>query len=286
VLVIGHRGASALAPENTLAAFLLAIDLGADGVELDVQLSADGEPVVIHDRRVDRTSNARGHVSDFTVSELRSLDAGWRFTRGLKMRPRLRGRIRQLAGTRGMLYEQTPQPIQSLSSLLEQLSRVDLSRIYVEIKGSQSTRPALLARTLSIVGRLGLEKAVTLLSFDHSIVGRAKQEAPGLRTAITIPGSNKRLPTARSIIRAAQAAQADEVAVHYSIARPTVVRALHQHDLEISAWTVNRKIVMKRLLSIGVDSIMTNHVDRLKSVMHNGEWPRADTGPLAVDSKR
>lgn len=75
-LIIGHRGASADAPENTLAAFALAVAQGADGVELDVQLAADGWPVVCHDFRVDRVTNGTGLVSQLTVAQLRELDAG------------------------------------------------------------------------------------------------------------------------------------------------------------------------------------------------------------------
>ncbi|MCA9958623.1 MAG: glycerophosphodiester phosphodiesterase, partial [Anaerolineales bacterium] len=75
-LIIGHRGASATAPENTLAAFAQAVALGADGVELDVQLSADGWPVVCHDFRVDRVTNGTGLVTQMTVAQLHALDAG------------------------------------------------------------------------------------------------------------------------------------------------------------------------------------------------------------------
>ena len=74
--IIGHRGASAEAPENTLVAFLLAQAQGADGIEFDVQLSADGCPVVIHDGNLARTTNGRGQVQDFTVAALQKLDAG------------------------------------------------------------------------------------------------------------------------------------------------------------------------------------------------------------------
>ncbi len=75
-LIIGHRGASAYAPENTLAAFGLAVDLGADGIELDVQLTADGRLVIIHDLDVARTTDGQGKVSDLTAPELQAFDAG------------------------------------------------------------------------------------------------------------------------------------------------------------------------------------------------------------------
>src|SRR5512137_910870 len=75
-LILAHRGASRRAPENTMAAFRLAVQVGADGVELDVQLSRDGEVVVMHDGRVDRTSDGHGRVRDLTLAELRAFDAG------------------------------------------------------------------------------------------------------------------------------------------------------------------------------------------------------------------
>ena len=75
-LIIGHRGASAAAPENTLAAFALAQAQGADGIELDVQLSADGWPVVMHDSKLERTTNGQGRVQQLSLAQLQELDAG------------------------------------------------------------------------------------------------------------------------------------------------------------------------------------------------------------------
>src|SRR5690242_12210421 len=77
--VFAHRGGSALAPENTLAAFDLGLRVGADGLELDVHLSADGLPVVVHDPTLERTTNATGRVAERTAAELARVDAGWRF---------------------------------------------------------------------------------------------------------------------------------------------------------------------------------------------------------------
>jgi glycerophosphoryl diester phosphodiesterase len=266
-LIIGHRGASAVAPENTLAAFQMAIAMGADGIELDVQLSADGEPVVIHDKRVDRTSDGAGYVAELTVAQLDALDAAWLFKQRLKTRPRLRAKIERLAGSPGPGYTLGRQPIPRLTTVLEHLSGSGLARIYVEIKGSEATRQELLTRTLAAIQRLNLQAIVTVLSFDHSISLSTKHLSPALRTAVTIPGLVRKLPTARSIVLAAQAAKADEVALHFSVASARIVHTLHEEGLEVSVWTANRKLIMRRLVALGVDSIMTNHVDRLRSVV-------------------
>ena len=266
-LIIGHRGASAVAPENTLAAFQIAIALGADGIELDVQLSADGEPVVIHDKRVDRTTDGTGYVSELAAAQLDALDAAWPFKQRLKTRPRLKARIEKLAGSLDPGCTLSRQPIPRLTTVLEQVAGASLARIYVEIKGSESTRRELLTRTLSAIKRFNLDGVVTVLSFDHSMSPLTKHLAPALRTAVTIPGLVKGLPTARSISQAAQAAKADEVALHFSVVSPRIVSTLHEQGLEVSAWTANRKLIMRRLVALGVDSIMTNHIDRLRSVV-------------------
>src|SRR5437773_8679711 len=112
-LVIAHRGASGLAPENTLAAFSLAIAVGADGVEMDVQMSADGQPVVIHDSRVNRTTNGRGSVTRLTLDHLQRLDGGSWFERRLSRHPRVRamiGRISAEAGSVVPCYSGEPVP--------------------------------------------------------------------------------------------------------------------------------------------------------------------------------
>src|SRR5919206_4427287 len=96
-LVIAHRGASGLAPENTMAAFRLAAALGADGFELDVQLSADGRPVVIHDARLNRTTDRVGAVASLTAAELAACDAGAWFARRLARRPRIRAMAASVA---------------------------------------------------------------------------------------------------------------------------------------------------------------------------------------------
>src|SRR5690349_17677146 len=96
-LVIAHRGASGLAPENTMAAFRLAVALGADGFELDVQLSADGQPVVIHDVRINRTTDHVGAVAALTAEELMACDAGAWFARRLARRPRVHAMAKRAA---------------------------------------------------------------------------------------------------------------------------------------------------------------------------------------------
>jgi glycerophosphoryl diester phosphodiesterase len=261
-LVIGHRGASGLAPENTLAAFRLATRLGADGVELDVHLSAEGIPIVIHDKRVNRTTNSGGAVSRRTMQELQSLDAGTWFERRLARRPRTRAMTRRLTAS-----SFAGEPLPTLADALSLFESTALERIYIELKGSVATRELLLDRVLSLVHRSPLHRSVTLLSFDHAIIRRAKEIDGAIRTAATFPVRGRRLVSTRSIVRVAEDARVDEVALHFGLVTRRRVDALHERGIAVSVWTVNSKLGMRRVTACGVDSIMTNFPDRLREVL-------------------
>jgi len=269
-LVIAHRGASAFAPENTLAAFRLAIALGADGIELDAQLSSDGQAVVIHDLRVNRTTNRTGLVENFTARELQELDAGAWFERRLMMRPRLRATLeREAAFARGDQVSFSVAHVPTLRSVLAILSSASLRRVYIEFKGSPANMQSLVEEVISLIREFRLEHAVTLLSFDHESVRLAKRLASEIRTAATFSIAGQRWITARSVIRATLDVDADEAALHYGLATRRMVEALHEHDLAVSAWTANSRLVMRRLAACGVDSIMTNYPKRLIELLES-----------------
>jgi len=267
-LVIAHRGASGLAPENTLAAFALAIGLGADGVEMDVQLAADGRVMVIHDARVNRTTDAVGRVANFTVEQFEGLDAGGWFERRLLLRPRVRAMANRAAVIAGRdeLHFSTER-VPTLDATLDLIAPARLQRVYIELKGHRTDKAPLLEATLALVRERQMEREVTLLSFDHEIIKRVKQVAPHLRTAATFGITGRRLISTRTIINAAQRVEADEVALHYALATRRAVTALHAAGLAVSVWTANSKLLMFRLAASGVDGIMTNFPDRLIDVL-------------------
>ncbi|MEN3333426.1 MAG: glycerophosphoryl diester phosphodiesterase [Blastocatellia bacterium] len=268
-LVIAHRGASGLAPENTLTAFRLAIALGADGFELDVQLSADGQPVVIHDARLNRTTERTGAVAALTVEELAACDAGAWFARRLARRPRIRAMAKSVANlTQENDQRFAGESVPALADVLALAAAAKIRRVYVELKGSRRhDNQPLLDAVLALVSQHKMERAVTLLSFDHEIVRRAKALAPRLRTAATfaIPGHGHL--TARAIINAVKRAEADEAALHYGLATRHAVAALHERGISVVAWTANSKLIMRRMLVVGVDAIMTNYPNRLADVL-------------------
>jgi glycerophosphoryl diester phosphodiesterase len=273
-LVIAHMGASGLAPENTLAAFKLAIALGADGVEMDVRATADGQPVVIHDARVDRTTDGSGEVSRLTAAQISRLDAGAWFERRLSARPRMRRMMARDLSAASAKYQdgvRTPflgEPVPALESVLAFLSGVGHVRTYIEIKRIRANRRELLDSTIGLIRRFRMERSVTLLSFDHSIVRLAKEIASEIGAGVIVPTPRAAGLTTRAIIRCAQYAGADEVALHFGLATPRAIDILHQHGLRVSAWKGNRRIIMHRLIECGTDSILTSFPNRLADLIH------------------
>ena len=267
-MVIAHRGASGLAPENTLAAFRLALALGADGIEMDVQMAADNRAVVIHDPHVNRTTDGRGAVSLLTSHELDKLDAGGWFDRRLALRPRLRAQLEREAKVNingNPVY--AGEPVPALERVLALLAPADLRRVYIELKSDAATRDALLAAVVALVRDFRMTGSATLLSFDHEAVKEAKRVAPDIRAAATFSIAGRRLATARSIISAVEALGADEAALHFGLATRRTVAALHERGLSVSAWTANGPLLFRRLINSGVDAIMTNFPDRLSSTL-------------------
>jgi glycerophosphoryl diester phosphodiesterase len=162
-LVLGHRGASAHAPENTLAAFRLALEQGADGIELDARLTRDGEVVVLHDGRVERVSNGQGPVADLTLAEVRRLDAGSRFGPAF-------------AGER----------IPALAEVFETLG--DRPVYDLEIKNFDAPRNGLERKVLALVRRYGLEKRVLISSFNPNSVRFFRRELPEAPAGLLLLG--------------------------------------------------------------------------------------------------
>ena len=249
--------------------------MGADGIEFDVNLSSDGVPIVIHDRRLSRTTSGAGWVSDFSVEELQRLEAGNWFARRLALRPRARRRVGQALSQYGepnqlrnaVQIDFSSERVPTLAEVFALLAPAKVKRLYVELKGDVATKSKMLAATLELARRHQLERAVTLLSFDHQIIARAKAIAPDIRAAVTVPASRNALASSRAIIRAVEAASADEAALHFGLVTRRLVATLHERGITVSVWTANNRVLMRRLIACGVDAIMTNFPDRLHQVL-------------------
>jgi glycerophosphoryl diester phosphodiesterase len=230
--VVAHRGASGYAPENTFASFTLGLEQGADLLELDVHLSRDGEPVVIHDEALDRTTDGRGLVVEHTLAELRQLDAGAWFGP-------------QFAGQR----------IPTLDEVLAWAR--ERTCLAIEIKNAPSFYPGIEAKIAALLDRHDMLRRTLVISFDHQALRRLGGLAPGLLTGA--------LYACRPVdpVALARAAGARVLAPGWSFVTPADVAAAHAAGLRINAWSTSNPAVLRHLIGAGVDAITTNHPDLL-----------------------
>jgi glycerophosphoryl diester phosphodiesterase len=231
-LILAHRGASRRAPENTMAAFRLAAQLGADGLELDVQLTSDGEVVVMHDSTLNRTSNGHGRVLDWPLAGLRVLDAGGWYA------PEFAG-----------------EPIPTLAEVLHELGpRLVLN---VELK-TTLFGGGLEAEVVRLVEDAGLGERVILSSFDPLALWRVRRLNPHLATGLLYAPDSPLYIRGRWLQALARPA-----ALHprWDTLDGPGVAAAHRQGLAVRPWTCDDPDGLRRLIEWGVDAIITNVPD-------------------------
>jgi len=240
--LFAHRGASARAPENTLEAFRLAREQGVTYLELDVHLSADSELVVIHDSSVSRTTGRRGRVENMSLAEVRKLDAGFKFTMD-------HGRTFPYRG-RGLR-------VPTLSEVLEAFPDMGIT---VEIKPTRAGLPEGLARALRFHRA---EDRVIVASHEHELLAEFRAVAPSVATSFSRDEVRDFLLRLRGgsmdgYRPPAVAFQVPEYKGLRRVVSRAVIEAVHGFDVEVHVWTVNEPVHIARLLSWGVDGIMTD----------------------------
>jgi len=238
-LNFGHRGASAVAPENTLAAFQKARELGAHGVELDVMLSADGEVMVRHDDELERTTDGHGRVRDLTLTELKALDAGSWFGP-------------QFAGER----------IPMLREVCIWATRDML--LNIELKSVAITRTPLEERTVAIVREFGLERRVVLSSFNPFSLRRVRQIAPELHSGLLY---SEDLPAYLRRAWLRPLARPAALHPHYPMVTDSYLEWARAKGYRVNVWTVDDAAEMQRLIAQRVDMIITNRPDTLAALL-------------------
>lgn len=240
-LIVAHRGSSALAPENTLAAISLAIDKGADMIEVDVRLTRDFFLVVHHDRNVRRTTNGKGNIWDLTLDELRRLDAGSWFS------PRF-GRER----------------IPTLRQVMELLPDHVTINIEMKTDGDPRTRIALEEASILAVLEKRFEDRAIISSFDHKFLKRVHSLYPAITTgALYVPVRDARKSPSRL---------ARNLGVHAFICsrtqvRPRLVVDAHEHDLIVGCYTINTAAHLEAMLALNVDAIITDNPGKIAGMV-------------------
>lgn len=247
-LIIAHRGASALAPENTLAAFQMAIDEGADGLELDVRLAKDGVPVVFHDATLRRIANKRIRVNKFTSEELQTLDVGSWFN---------------LKYPQKSVEKYSQETVPTLSGFLDFLGDYK-GLLYLELKCKNNELIGLVKAVTDIVRKSKLLSKITIKSFNLEAVALTKELLPEVHTAALFAPQIMTLLNKQShLIEKAQECKADELSLHFSLATYKLVESAENQGLTTVIWTADHPVWIKRASEIGLKAIITNNPARL-----------------------
>lgn len=242
-LILGHRGASALAPENTLAAFRRAMDDGADGIEFDVRLSRDGVPVVIHDASLKRTALVDRCVSDMTAAELREIDVAASF----------------VAGTGSEFF--AGERLSTLEQVLT-LFQTNAGALYPELKCEAHEAKDLAAAVVEVIRRAQMNSRVVIESFNLRAIAEVKTLDSELKTAALFePKLSRPLSLIRRLqmIEIAVESGADEIALHHSLASGRVIEHAKAGKLEVVVWTVDELRWVEHARARGIKALIANN---------------------------
>ena len=229
-LVIAHRGASGHRPENTLPAYELAVEQGADMIEIDHHRTRDGAIVVTHDEEL-AGIGGRGEIAQATLAEVRALDAG--------------------AG----------EPVPTLDEVLDGFAtRIPFN---LELKrGKQADYPGLEQASLEAVNQRGLLPRMLFSSFYDPVLARLRALSPEARVALLI---SRKFP--QRAVERAKALGAEALNPEDSLVTAELVREAHAAGLAVYVFTVDEEAELRRFLDLGVDGIFTNHPDRLRAIV-------------------
>jgi glycerophosphoryl diester phosphodiesterase len=242
-LIIAHRGASAHAPENTLAAFERALEEGAEGVEFDVRLTRDGEAVVFHDPTLKRTGRREEAILALTAEELAAVDIGSWFNhkRPARADP-----------------EFEKERVATLAAVLDRLKDFT-GLIYIELKCDPGRVEELCVAVCRVIANSPLLPRMIVKSFDLSAIPHIRRICPRVQTAALF---GARIMTAMRketrIIRAAKAAGAHQISLHYSLATRKLMEMARREGLPVTIWTVDNKRWVKKGAELGLKAIITN----------------------------
>lgn len=257
-LVIAHRGGAGLRPENTLAAFSYAAAMGADVLEMDVQATADGAIVCIHDATVDRTTNGRGRVDSLRLEDLKKLDAGHSWSDDGGRTYPFRGK-----GTR-------------VPALEEVLAALPETRMIIEMKNPV---PALAQSLCSLIRRFGMPQRRLVASMNEEAVAAFRRACPEIATAMTGGEARKffslhLLHLERFYSPPVRALLIPDRMRGETLPTRRLIEAAHRRNLSVHVWTITGEDRMHELLQAGVGGIVTDRPDHLLALLGRAGNPR------------
>ncbi|KAA9301702.1 MULTISPECIES: glycerophosphodiester phosphodiesterase [Aerococcus] len=239
--ILAHRGYSSKYPENTMLAFREAYAAGADGLELDVQLSRDGQVVVCHDERIDRTSNASGRIMDYSLAELKSFD----FSNGF-----------------ASIGPSEDLQIPTLEEVLQWLQGNHMV-LNIELKTNQYAYPGLAEKVVDLVQQYKCAPRVLISSFNHYSIQEVKALAPDLACAFL---------EVNSLISPGLYCQAhgvDYYHPHFFAINDTMLENLHDKGIKVNVWTVDGLNLASDLMDKGINGLITNDPASLRALLNS-----------------
>ncbi len=238
-LILAHRGASGVRPENTMPAFVEAVNQHADGIELDIQLTKDGRIVVCHDEKINRTSNGKGYVKDYTLEELKkfSFDNGMREYAGVK--------------------------IPEIDEVLELLKDNDMI-LNIELKTNKFFYGGIEDRIVAAVERYNMTDRAIYSSFNHYTILRIKELSADARTAFLVSDGFIDMP-GYSYKHGVEAIHPSKDILKY----PDFLDNCDKYGVKVNVWTINSPADIKSAYENGVNAIITNYPDRARSIMND-----------------
>jgi len=247
-LIIAHRGDSVHAPENTLAAFRLAVEAGAEGIELDVRLARDGVAVVFHDSSLDRIAGLEGKVVHYSSEQLRNMDVGTWFNRHT---PKFADPA----------FESEYVP--TLAETLEFLRGFE-GLIYIELKCKDADAERLSKAVCDVLSSSPLLPRIVVKSFKLSVIPHVKKFCPSVRTAaLFAPKIRNILRKDKHLLRLASDVGADEISLHFTLATRKLMRKAASRNLRVIIWTADNPRWVRRAMKLGIAAIITNDPARL-----------------------
>lgn len=235
---LAHRGFSGKYPENTLLAFKMACETpGCNGIELDVQLTKDGEAVVIHDETIDRTcTNGTGFVKDYTYEELRKLDVSYKYA----------GKVE-------------PQHIPTLREYFELVKDYDIVT-NIELKTSVFEYPGIEQKVWDLIQEFDIKDKIIISSFNHFTVKRMKELCPDIKCGML---TESWLLDVGNYVKTAGVECFHPT---YRCLNEETVKAIKEQGVEINTWTVNEEEDIVKMIERGVDSIISNYPDLVSKI--------------------
>lgn len=248
-LIISHRGANRIAPQNTLDAFKHSIMLNSDGLETDVHLTYDGIPVICHNYDIKKTSNGNGLINNISLQELKNYDFGSYFHHSYR-------------GT----------TIPTLDEFLGLCCKGNLKVINIEIKPPKNNDYSVVSKVIDSVIGYGLFNILLISSFDSKVLIESKKYNNKCRTGFLYsPDKLKTSTIIKDPVAFAKSINADALHPHKVLVNKRLIIQAHDSNILVNPWTINTTREINRMIKLGVDGIITDVPYKVKKLLSNYE---------------